>query len=71
MGTFAETLIVDNRLPFAGQGKQTFLRFPFAANNQKLLISLVSFSVRGIAETWRHEDTDMEMKTCEHGDIET
>jgi hypothetical protein len=54
MGTFAETAIVDCRLSFANQGKQTTVsvrnkqmeiccfRFPFAANKRKLLFSVSS-----------------------------
>jgi hypothetical protein len=46
MGTFAETAIVNNRLSFADQRKQTSLkktnfrfRIPFAENNRKFAVS--------------------------------
>jgi hypothetical protein len=54
MGTYAETAIVDYRLSFADQEKQTFVsicskqievcrfRFPFAENRRKLPFSVSS-----------------------------
>jgi hypothetical protein len=41
MGTFAETAIVDYRLSFVNQGKQTSLYpFPFEANKRKFAVSV-------------------------------
>jgi hypothetical protein len=79
MGKFAETAIVDYRLSFVDQGKQTSLFrfclhkqrevcsfcFPFAANKRKLLCSICR-----IPETWKQGigDMDMETWTWRHGD---
>jgi hypothetical protein len=67
---FAETAIVDYRLSFAGQGKQTSVfRFP---QTEKFAISIfrlqetnrscrfppVPLSVCGILETWSHGPGD-------------
>jgi hypothetical protein len=75
MGTLAETVIVDYRLWFADQGKQTsvFRSYIFSANKRKFLVSvfrlqktnrrcrflLVLFSVCGNPETWSHGHRDM------------
>jgi hypothetical protein len=41
MGTFAETAIIDYRLSFAIQGKQTSaFRFHFTANKRKFIVSV-------------------------------
>jgi hypothetical protein len=41
MGTFAETAIVDNRISFADQGKQTFVfRFHLQQTNRSMSFSL-------------------------------
>jgi hypothetical protein len=65
MGTFAETAIIDYRLSFADQGKQTsafhlqqtsgILPFPFSENKKKLPLSISSiFPLQnfGNVETW-------------------
>jgi hypothetical protein len=48
MGMFAEPAIVDYRLSFADQGKQTFdFRFPFAANKRKFRLVPLANTSRG------------------------
>ncbi len=78
MWTFAETAIVNCRLSFAEEGKQTYVfrsvcrkqtevfcfRFTFTANKQKLLFSVSSaFRLRN--------SRNMETWTWRHGDMET
>jgi hypothetical protein len=97
MGAFARTAIGDYRLSFDDQGKQTSLfqfvcskqtevcgfHFPFAEKNVSYRFPLIPFSVCGIPETWRYEDTETwrhesmetrrhgDMKAWRHGDTET
>jgi hypothetical protein len=82
MGTFAETAIVDYRLSFADQGKQTSVsvcskqtevcrfRFPFVENKRKLPFSVSSdFRLRkyGDMETWSWSHRNMDK--WGHGDM--
>ncbi len=65
MGTFAETAIVDYRLSFVDQGKQTSVsvcskqtevcrfRFPFVENERKL-----PFSVSSVFRLRKHGDME-------------
>jgi hypothetical protein len=77
----AETAILDYRLFFANQGKQTSLfhfrlqqtkvfhfHFLFATNKWNLPFSVTSvFSVCGNLETLRHKDMEMEKRRWRHG----
>jgi hypothetical protein len=69
VGTFVAAAVVDYRLQFADQGKQSFVyrfrflqtngslrfRFPFAAKKRKLL-----FSVSSVFRLWNSGNMEME-----------
>jgi hypothetical protein len=85
MGTFAETAIVDYRLLFADQEKQTSVfrfrmqqnKWKFAIlffvckNKRKLLFSVSSIFCLWNPETWRHGHEDMETWRCGDMAMET
>jgi hypothetical protein len=85
MGTLAETAIIDYRLFFANQGKQTsdfrfrlqqteeslpFQCFICSMQTEVAIFPLASVFVSGISKIWRHGHGDIDTWRLRHGNIE-